>query len=293
MLRLRSDLPLRGDTASRFVFWIVAILVFVAALAVTASSYVDALLEGWNRSVTGTLTIQIPTGGAEDNSSASVSNLLDTLRKHSDVVSAVVLPNEKISELLEPWLGESSIIADLPLPLLVDVHLSDSTAEAAKNIVELTQRTAPTAIVEDHRVWLNRIIGLAEGLSVIALSVMGLVTGALSLIVIFATRASLTEYAQAIDVLHIVGAKDGYVAGQFARRAFAQGFFGGIAGLALYGPTLGAITWLAGRVEKGLLPDITMPIRHWLILLALPAAAGGLAMFTANITVRRILARRV
>ena len=293
MLKIRSDLPLRGDTASRFVFWLVTVLVFTAALAVTANSYVDALLDGWNRSVTGTLTIQIPTASGKGDSSALASDLLDVLRKHEGVASAAVLPNEKMSELLEPWLGKSSIVADLPLPLLIDVQLSVGTAEAANEIVELTQATAPNAIVEDHRVWLARIVGLAEGLSIVALSVIGLVTGALGLIVIFATRASLTEYAQAIDVLHIIGAKDGYVAGQFARRALVQGFFGGLVGLTLYGPALGAIAWLAGRVEQGLLPDVALSIQHWLILLALPAIAGGLAMLTANITVRHLLARKV
>jgi cell division transport system permease protein len=293
MLKIRSDLPLRGDSASRFVFWLVATLVFMAALAVTANSYIGALLEGWNQSVTGTLTVQLPVDGDDGSARATTSNLLETLREHDLVASARVVSTEKMSALLEPWLGESSIIADLPLPILVDVQLVSSNDKTTQAVVDLVRKNAPTAIVEDHRVWLNRIVGLAEGLNAVALTIMGLVTGALGLIVIFATRASLTEYAQAIDVLHIVGARDGYIAGQFARRALTQGLLGGLAGLALYGPALGGIAWLAGRVQEGLLPDVSLPARHWLILLALPAAAGGLAMLTANITVRRILALKV
>ncbi len=293
MLKIRSDLPLRGDSSSRFVFSLIAILVFMAALAVTANSYVDALLAGWNQSVTGTLTIQVPADGSLDNTSVEVETLLDALQAQETVVSAAVVPAEKMSELLEPWLGDGTLITDLPLPYLIDVQLTTSDADIVQKIVDLTRETAPRAVVEDHRIWLNRIVGLAEGLSVIALSVMALVTGALGLIVVFATRASLTEYTQAIDVLHIVGAKDGYIAGQFARRALVQGGLGGIVGLALYGPALAAIAWLASRVQEGLLPDVSLPVRHWLIILALPIIAGGLAMLTANMTVRRILALKI
>ncbi len=293
MLKIRSDLPLHGDSSSRFVFWLVAILVFMAALAVTANSYVEALLSGWNQSVTGTLTIQIPTDGDTNYSSDDLTNLIDTLHTQETVVSATVVPAEKMSELLEPWLGDETLIADLPLPILIDVQLTTSNPDDVQTIVNLTKKTTPNAAVEDHRAWLNRIVGLAEGLSVIALSVMALVTGALGLIVVFATRASLTEYTQAIGVLHIVGAKDGYVAGQFARRALVQGGLGGLAGLALYGPALAAIAWLSSRVQEGLLPDVSLPIKHWFIVLALPVIAGGIAMLTANMTVRRILALKI
>jgi cell division transport system permease protein len=290
MLKIRSDLPLQGDNASRFVFWLVTILVFMAALAVTTNSYVGALLDGWNQSVTGTLTVQIPTDGGENTELEIASDLLDTLVNHNLVASATIVSDEKISILLEPWLGKNSIVADLPLPILIDVQLASNIQETAQIVVDFIQEKTPNAVVEDHRVWLSRIAGLAEGLSAVALSVMGLATGALGLIVIFATRASLTEYAQAIHVLHIVGARDGYIAGQFARRALAQGVLGGAAGLLLYGPALGAIAWLAGRVQDGLLPNVSLPARHWLIVLVLPLLAGGLAMLTANITVRRVLA---
>ena len=236
MLRIRSDLPLRGDSSSRFVFGLVAILVFIAASAVTVNYYIEALVDEWNQNVTGTLTIQIPTdytGSADTN---DIQLLLDALSTHKAVLAANVVSMENMSKLLEPWLGQSTIITDLPLPILIDVNIESNDEYSVKSIIEVTKQVAPRAIVEDHRIWLNSIVNLADGLSIISLAIMLLVTGALSLIVIFATRASLTEYTQAIDILHIIGAKDGYVAGQFARRALVQGILGGSMGLILYGP---------------------------------------------------------
>jgi len=294
MLGMRSDLPLRRDTASRFVLWLVMVLVFMAALAVTVNSYIGVLLNDWNQSVTGTLTVQIPVAeGGDKVTQAAVNKVIDVLKRHPAVSRAEAVPHAKITELLKPWLGDTANIEDLPLPALIDVELQDNTPEALAAVNASIKTAAPQAVIDDHRVWLNRVMGLAKGFSVVALTIMVLVTGALGLTVVFATRASLAEFAQVIEILHVVGAKDGYVAGQFARRALAQGLLGGTAGLALYAPALALVAWLANRVDPEILPNAALPVTHWLMLAALPLAAGILAMLTANITVRRTLSEKV
>ena len=294
MFGMRSDLPLRRDTASRFVLWLVMVLVFMAALAVTVNSYIGVLLNDWNQSVTGTLTVQIPMAeGGDKVTQAAVNKVVDVLKRHPGVSSAEALPRAKIASLLKPWLGDGAIVDDLPLPALIDVELRDDTPEALAAISASIKPAAPDAVIDDHRVWLNRVMSLAQGFSVLALTIMVLVTGALGLTIVFATRASLAEFAQVIEILHVVGAKDRYVAGQFARRALVQGIVGGAAGLALYAPALALVAWLANRVDPEILPNATLPMSHWLALAVLPLAAGLLAMITANMTVRRTLSEKV
>ncbi|MGE4064088.1 MAG: cell division protein FtsX [Rhodospirillaceae bacterium] len=295
MIALRSELPLKGDTSSRFVVWLVMVLVFMAAIAVTANAYIGALLGHWNQSVTGTLTIQIPVllDAKDPTSTATTARVLDILNRHPAVESAAAIPREKVTELLKPWFNSPDAVADLPLPVLVDVRLATSEAAAINAVSTSVQSAAPGAVIDDHRAWLNRVIGLAEGLAAIALTTMALVTLALGLTIVFATRASLAEFAQVIEVLHVVGAKDGYVAGQFARRALVQSLLGGAAGLLLYAPTLAFIAWLASRIEPGILPDIRFPTSHWIALAALPLIAGLIATITANVTVRRALSLKV
>lgn len=295
MIGLRSELPLKGDTSSRFVVWLVMVLVFMASIAVTANGYIGALLSHWNQSVTGTLTIQIPVMlDAKDPTSAGITaRVLDILNRHPAVENATAVPREKVTELLKPWFGAGEAVADLPLPVLVDVRLATSEPAAVDAVSNMVQSAAPGAVIDDHRAWLNRVIGLAEGLGAIALTTMALVITALGLTIVFATRASLAEFGQVIEVLHIVGAKDGYIAGQFARRAMVQSLLGGAAGLILYAPTLGFIVWLASRIEPGILPDIRFPTSHWIALGALPLIAGLIATITANLTVRRALSLKV
>jgi cell division transport system permease protein len=267
----------------------------MAAIAVTTNAYIGALLGHWGQSVTGTLTIQIPVmlDAKDPASTAATEKVLDALRRHPAVERAAAVPREKVTELLKPWFGAGEAVADLPLPVLIDVRMSTSEPPAIAAVSNSVQAAAPGAVIDDHRAWLNRVIGLAEGLGAIALTVMGLVTIALGLTIVFATRASLAEFAQVIEVLHVVGAKDGYVAGQFARRALLQSLLGGAAGLLIYAPALAFIAWLASRIEAGILPDISLPASLWITLTLLPIAAGSIAMVTANVTVRRALAAKV
>ena len=295
MIAFRSELPLKGETSAGFVVWLVMVLVFMASIAVTTNAYIGALLDHWNQSVTGTLTIQIPVmlDSKDPTSSAMTARVLDVLNRHPAVETAAAVPREKVNELLKPWFGTGEAVADLPLPVLVDVRLSTNDAAAINAVSTSVQTAAPGAVIDDHRAWLNRVIGLAEGLGAIALTTMVLVTIALGLTIVFATRASLAEFSQVIDVLHIVGAKDGYVAGQFARRALIQSMLGGIAGLLAYAPVLAFIAWLASRIEPGILPEISFSASHWIVLGALPIIAGLIATITANVTVRRALSRKV
>lgn len=295
MIALRSEIPLKSDTSSRFVVWLVMVLVFMACIAVTANAYVGALLTHWNQSVTGTLTIQIPVMLDADDpaSTATTDRVLDVLKRHPAVAEAEAIPRDKVTALLKPWLGDEDVVKDLPLPVLIDVTLTTAEPSAITAITNSVEKTAPGAVVDDHRVWLNRVIGLAEGLGAIAVTTMLLVATGLGLTIVFATRASLAEFAQVIEVLHIVGARDGFIASQFARRAFLQTVLGGVVGLILYAPAFGVVAWLASRIEQGILPEIRFSPVYWATLACLPFAAGLVALITANVTVRRALAVRV
>ncbi len=289
MIKLRSDLPLRGGVSGRFVAMLVMVLVFIAAFAVTVSAYVGVLIADWERGVSGTLTVQIP---VNDAGVADTAKALDILVRHPAVARATLVPRAQVDALLKPWIGEGAV-KDLPLPALIDVEMRESDPAAVAAVDASVKAAAPRAVIDDHRVWLARVASLARGLGGVAAAIIVLVTAALAVTIVFATRASLTEFAQVIEVLHVVGAKDGYVAGQFARRALLQAVTGGLAGLALYAPALGLVAALAARVDPEILPAAHLPPAHWLALALLPAAAGGLAMISANITVRRSLAAKV
>ncbi|MFC1673834.1 FtsX-like permease family protein, partial [Pseudomonadota bacterium] len=107
--------------------------------------------------------------------------------------------------------------------------------------------------------------------------------------VVFTTRTGLTVHHDAIEVLHLTGAHDSYIAKQFAGRALATGLKGGLYGIALAVPTVLALGYMAGRMEVGMLPEMRIPVLGWVSLALLPAMAALVAGVTARITVMRNL----
>jgi cell division transport system permease protein len=74
---------------------------------------------------------------------------------------------------------------------------------------------------------------MANALVAIGLVVLALVLTAMALAVAFATRGAMAGNREIIDVLHLVGAEDRFIAGQFQRHFLKLGLRGGAIGGAL------------------------------------------------------------
>lgn len=291
MLSRRSDLPLDRDGLSRFLPWLVAFMVYMAALALAGTLVLNALAERWDRDVRGTLTVQIPPGAGSRDDEERLRAALDIFRELPGVAYAEPLDQGRLMALLEPWLGGMEATADLPLPQLIDVAL---TPDAKPDMAALSRRLAaavPGATIDDHSIWLARLVRMVRAVEALAAAILVLIGASTVGTVIFTTRTGLAVHQEAIEVLHLIGAQDAYIARQFASRAMALGLRGGVAGLALAVPTLLGIGFLSARLEEGLLPRLTLSAEHWLALAVLPLAAALIAMLTARFTVMRTLAR--
>jgi cell division transport system permease protein len=125
----------------------------------------------------------------------------------------------------------------------------------------------------------------------VAAAVVLLVAGAAIATVIFITRTGLSLHQEVISLLHVIGAQDSYIAKQFQEQALGLGLKGGIIGFVLAALTIGALTWLGGRLGSQLLPPLTLGLAQWAVLAVLPLAVALVGMATARVTVMRTLAR--
>jgi len=88
--------------------------------------------------------------------------------------------------------------------------------------------------------------------------------------VVFVTRTGLDVHRRVIDIVHLVGATDGYIAGQFQANALTLGLLGGIGGLALAGLTLVIVAALLSGIDENLLPPLSLAPGQWALLASLP-----------------------
>jgi cell division transport system permease protein len=100
---------------------------------------------------------------------------------------------------------------------------------------------------------------------------------------------SLGLHHNIIEILHIVGAKDTYVAQQYAKRMAFLGFLGGLFGLFLAIPAIFFIGKLAAAIEGGIINDASLELVDWAAVFALPVFSMLIAMLTAYYTVKRTL----
>lgn len=293
MLNRRSDLPLNKDPATRFLPWLIAFMVYLAALAVAGVMVLDRVSSDWEAGVSHTLTVQIPPGEDEEKDQEILANALNLLNRTHGVAQARAVPLSEVLTLLEPWLGKSETIGNLPLPMLIDVELAAASAIDLPQLTRDLEKITPGVSVDDHSVWLQRLIQLVQSIQMLAASVLGLIGFATVGTLVFTTRAGLALHHPIIETLHLIGAHDSYVGRQFGHHAMVLGLKGGVIGVGFAVPTLFIIGYLAGRLESTLLPDLALGLFEWTALAILPVITALIARFTARATVQRRLKKMI
>ena len=292
----RSDLPLKGDATSRYLPWLVAPMVFLSAVALAGAFILNGLIGRWDRDVSGTLTVEIAAAPGEASIASEptrqrVEQVLRILDGTPGIASARALSQEQLIALMAPWLGTSDVLKDLPLPALIDVTVKQDADLDIDALAVKLSKSVPGASLDDHRRWLDRLIGLSRSIEWLAIGIVTLIGLVTASTVYYATRTGMAIHREVIEVLHVIGAPDAYIAGQFAHRAFILGLKGGVMGLIFTLPILGAIAFGAHKMQGGFLADFSLPLIGVVAVLVLPLVSALLAMMTARLAAYGALAR--
>ena len=289
MFARRADLPFDRDESGHFLPWIVAMMVFLAALSLAGALTLGGRIEEWDSGLRGRLTVQIPRG--EGVAEANLERVLTILQDTPGVVATEVMSRDDAARLLEPWLGAFAADENLPLPYLIDVSLAvDAEIDTAVLTARLSDGAAGVA-VDDHRVWLADFIGLARTVQILAYAIVVIVGFGAIAAVVFVTRSSLAVHHHVIELLHQMGAQDRYVARQFQGHALSLAVRGAVIGGIAAAAALLAIGYAGRNLEAALLPGVGLTPWRWATLALVPVVVALIAMLTARVTALRSLAR--
>jgi len=300
----RNDLALGRDPSTRFLPGLLAVLVYLAVLAAVGGLTALGFVEDWDRRLSGTMTVQIPPAvGAEAESSRGHAAerreaVLRLLRVTPGIADARPLSEADAAALLEPWLGPD-LVGTLPMPTLVDVRLATGQPLDRDALAERLENAAPGTTLDDHARWLSEAQALGRSIAATGLVVIVLVSLAAVLAVVFAVRTGLGVHRDEIEILHLIGAPDRFIAAQFQRHTGRLALVGAVVGAVLAAVTLAALQWTAARAASGvgpaglasLLSSIEFGLRDWIALVALPVGAALIATVTARASVLVSLAR--
>lgn len=282
------------SVARRTLLTLVAIMSFLACLSVAAVAIVADRAESWQRQIADEVTIQIKPGEGMDVD-AAVERAVDIATLFPGVASATAIAQSESTALLEPWLGSGLDIAELPIPRLIAVRIAPDVDLGA--LAARLQEEVPTASLDDHGQWLQRLSAMARVMTLVGLVVLGLVFAATALCVVFATRGAMAGNRNVIEVLHFVGAEDSYVAREFQRHFLLLGLKGaGIGGGIAVALFLG-LTFL-GRLEgatpeeaqlRSLFGGVAVGVNGYVGAAVTVLALAVIIAVTARVTVRRTL----
>jgi cell division transport system permease protein len=190
---------------------------------------VRATASDWQSDVAREITVQVRTAAGRD-AEAEVRRAADLVRAFPGISDVRVYSREESAKLLEPWLGSGIAVDELPVPRLIVVRIDPGSGADLPALRKLLGERVPGATLDDHRSWVDRMRAMADSAVVAGIVILVLMFAATVLSVTFATRGAMAANRTIVEVLHLIGARDRFIVGQFQRHFLLLGLKGGVIG---------------------------------------------------------------
>jgi cell division transport system permease protein len=278
--------------AGRALMAVIAIMTFLAALTLGATVLVRSAAGDWQSAVAREVTIQVrPT--EQRDVEADVRNAVALVSGTAGVASARAYSKEESAGLLEPWLGSGLSLNDLPIPRMIVVRVAPGETPDLASLRQKLAAQIPGATLDDHRGWIERMRAMARNASLAGLAVLALVFAATMLSVMFATRGAMSTNRTIMEVLHVVGARRDFIAGEFQRHFLLLGLKGGAIGggaaIVLFLLVGLMADWFKGGAEDNLFGNLSLGAGGYGAIIGLIVLVAGVTAGTSRLTVHRTL----
>ncbi len=257
---------------------------FVAVLALCLGLAAGRLAERWSTTLAQAATVRI--SGPAGELDARVAAALAALSATPGIVSARALSPDEQQALLTPWLGEGVPLDLLPVPRLIEVV---ETAEGPDrdSLVQALAGQVPGAIYDDHARWRRPLVRAAGGMQLLAGIAVVLTLLTLAVMVMLATRATLSAHQGIVTTLRLIGAGDDFITRAFVRRFTLRALAGAVAGSTM------ALVILAALPQAGADDAFATGLAPrgwgWPALALVPLVAGAAAFVSTRWATRYAL----
>ena len=224
-----SPIVPRASISGRALVAVVAIMTFLASMTTGAVLLVGASASEWQSEVASEITAQVrPAAGRDlERDTAAAA---EAMRTQPGIVQVKPFSKEDSAKLLEPWLGSGLSIEQLPVPRVIVARVQPGTTLDLAALRSRMTQVAPSASVDDHRAWIERMRSMTGATVFAGIGILVLVIAATIISVSFATRGAMAANRPIVEVLHFVGAGDSYIANRFLRHFLRLGLEGGLIG---------------------------------------------------------------
>jgi cell division transport system permease protein len=275
-----QDLPLKNDIAARFLPLIIGSMVYVGTLCFVFTLFILSATHLWENQLRTQITLEVPTSSLQ-------AQVLQVLGKTPGIQQAAAVPKKEVETVLQSLLGTTLPVDLQALPVLIEISLNGRERLDVPMLEARLKTISPQIQLVDHRPWQTQVESLINASVVLASTLTFLVLLTALVTTTFATRTSLLIHRQVIEVLHLIGATNGYIARQFQVHALKQGLIASAIGASFAFLTFLGITTL---LEKAGLPSTSLSsfsLQAFCVFALSPFVTGFFMMLSARLTVMR------
>jgi len=303
MPEMRKSAPIMpaSGVAGRPLLIAISIMCYFASVTIGSVALITHIVDSWTSQISSQVTVQIkPVGERAQND--QITAALAVLKATKGVISAVPQSSKEASAMLEPWLGAGNVLDDLPIPRLIKVVINQKDPPDLTALATKLSKQVEGAMLDDHSQWQSELTRTATAIRMAAISILILVILTTISIVIFATRAAMAGNKDIVEVLHMIGARQGYIARQFQIHFLLLGIKAGIIGVVLgagtflaFNFTLGATSGndILNAANNALIGPLALHPQGFAYLLAVPPAAAFISVLTSRYSVLRFLSAMI
>lgn len=289
-------IPTKG-VAGKPLFLVVTVMSFLATITLGASLLVAQQIDNWTADVADEVTVQVrPVEGI--NIDSQVTAAVSLLASTPGITETNPMSAKETAALLEPWLGSGNVLDDLPIPRLISVRLDRNNPPDLEALAATLSADVTGATLDDHRRWQTSLSRMAASLQTIAWAVILLMVATTMSVIMFATRAAMAGNREIIEVLHLVGATESFIAYQIQKRFFMLGLISGLIGVGFSILTFLALNSLSGAVAAGsftgaptslMFGPLALSASSYALFFLIPIAAAVIGVVTSRVIVVAVL----
>lgn len=286
-----------GSVTGRSLTLVISIMCFLACLTAGAVYMMNQSATAWLRNMSNEITVQIEPRANKDVEQ-TVRDVASFLRLRPGISTVNPLDKSDTAKLLEPWLGSTEALAELPIPRLIAIEINAASPPNLDQLRQTLKQQFPNATLDDHRKWRQQITTITRSFALGGLAILALVGAATIAIIISATGSAMAANRDIVEVLNFVGATDRFIAHEFEKHFLTLGIRAGMfgAGCAML------VFWLLPMVMELLgggavtMAELTrligigsLDMLGYLLLAAVVIVIAALCMLTSRFGVYRIL----
>ena len=227
--RAHAPIVPAGSVTGRSLTLVISIMCFLACLTAGAVYMMTRSADAWMKDIASEVTVQVEPRGNADTEK-TVKEVVAYLEKQPGIRGVRPLALEDSGKLLEPWLGQTEALSQLPVPRLIALELDRGSPPDLEAMRADMGKQFKGAMLDDHRQWQKQIQTVTRSFALGGLAILLLVAAATTAIIISATRSALVSNREIVEVLHFVGATDRFIAREFERHFLQLGIKAGLVG---------------------------------------------------------------